>query len=50
MIFGCGGYRIMKITDLLKCVSVDVNAAAKSKDEAINHLVDLMDKQVIFTY
>ena len=35
----------MKITDLLKSVSVDVNAAAKSKDEAINHLVDLMDKQ-----
>ena len=33
----------MKITDLLKSVSVDVNAAAKSKDEAINHLVDLMD-------
>ena len=35
----------MKITDLLKSVSVDVNAVAKSKDEAINHLVDLMDKQ-----
>lgn len=35
----------MKITDLLKIVSVDVNATANSKDEAINHLVDLMNKQ-----
>lgn len=35
----------MKITDLLKIISVDVNAVIKTKDEAINHLVDLMDKQ-----
>lgn len=35
----------MKITDLLKIVSVDVDVSVKSKDEAIEHLVNLMDKQ-----
>lgn len=35
----------MKVTDLLKQVSIDVNANVKNKDEAISHLVKLMDKQ-----
>lgn len=35
----------MKILDLLKSVSIDINAQCQNKDEAINHLVDLMDKQ-----
>lgn len=35
----------MKITDLLKSISVDVDATVNSKDDAIDHLVDLMAKQ-----
>lgn len=35
----------MKINDLLKKVSIDVDASVNNKDEAIDHLVDLMDKQ-----
>lgn len=35
----------MKILDLLKEVSIDVNAKCYHKDEAIDHLVSLMDKQ-----
>lgn len=35
----------MRINDLLKSVSIDVDATVNNKDEAINHLVDLMDKQ-----
>lgn len=35
----------MKVTDLLKQVSIDVNVNVKNKDEAISHLVKLMDKQ-----
>ncbi len=35
----------MKILDLLKEVSIDVNAKCNNKDEAINHLVSLMAKQ-----
>ena len=35
----------MKIQDLLKDVSVDVNANVSDKDEAITHLIDLMDNQ-----
>ena len=35
----------MKIQDLLKQVSIDVNANVSNKDEAIDHLVDLMDLQ-----
>ncbi|RGC52013.1 PTS fructose transporter subunit IIABC [Absiella sp. AM29-15] len=35
----------MKIQDLLKDVSVDVNAKVSDKDEAITHLIDLMDNQ-----
>lgn len=35
----------MKIQDLLKNVSIDVNANVSNKDEAIDHLVDLMDQQ-----
>lgn len=38
----------MKITDLLKIVSVDVDVSVKSKDEAIDRLVDLMNKQGIY--
>ncbi|MFQ6794634.1 MAG: fructose-specific PTS transporter subunit EIIC [Thomasclavelia sp.] len=34
----------MKITDLLKIESIDVNANVASYDEAINHLIDLMMK------
>lgn len=37
----------MKIQDLLKDVSVDVNANVSDKDEAITHLIDLMDNQKI---
>lgn len=33
----------MKITDLLSIESIDMNASITSKEEAINHLVDLMD-------
>lgn len=40
-----GGSEIMEIKDLLKSVSIDVDAKVTNKDEAINHLVDLMDKQ-----
>ena len=35
----------MKILDLLRQVSIDINAQCQNKDEAIDHLVDLMDKQ-----
>lgn len=35
----------MKILDLLQQVSIDINAQCQNKDEAIDHLVDLMDKQ-----
>ncbi len=35
----------MKILDLLKEVSIDVDARCNNKDEAIDHLVSLMDKQ-----
>lgn len=35
----------MKILDLLKEVSIDVDAKCNNKDEAINHLVSLMAKQ-----
>lgn len=35
----------MKITDLLKCVSIDTNAQVHSKEEAIDYLVQLMDNQ-----
>lgn len=35
----------MKIQDLLKSVSIDVHARVANKDEAITHLVELMDKQ-----
>lgn len=35
----------MKILDLLKSESVDVHAQADNKDQAINHLVDLMNNQ-----
>lgn len=35
----------MKITDLLKSSSVDVDVTVNSKDDAIDHLVNLMDKQ-----
>lgn len=35
----------MKILDLLKSVSIDVNAMCSSKAEAIHHLVSLMDQQ-----
>lgn len=35
----------MKINDLLKQESIDVHATVNSKDDAILHLVDLMDKQ-----
>lgn len=33
----------MKITDLLSIQGIDMNAYVSSKEEAINHLVDLMD-------
>ena len=35
----------MKILDLLKDVSIDVNATCSNKDEAIDTLVSLMAKQ-----
>ncbi len=35
----------MKILDLLKDVSLDVHAHCTNKDEAIDHLVELMSKQ-----
>ena len=35
----------MKILDLLKNVSIDVNATCSNKDEAIDTLVSLMAKQ-----
>lgn len=35
----------MKVTDLLKKVSIDVDARVENKDQAIDHLVDLMCKQ-----
>lgn len=35
----------MQIKDLLKIESIDVHATIATKDEAINHLVDLMAKQ-----
>ena len=34
----------MRITDLLKAESIGIGGAPKSKDEAIDELVDLMDK------
>ena len=35
----------MKITDLLKLESIAMNPAVSSKDEALNTLVDLMEKR-----
>ena len=35
----------MKILDLLKSESIDVHAHCETKDEAIDHLVELMSKQ-----
>lgn len=35
----------MKITDLLKLESIAMNPAVSSKDEALNKLVDLMEKR-----
>ena len=34
----------MRVTDLLKNASIDLNAHVKDKPDAISHLVDLMDK------
>ncbi len=34
----------MKITELLDVRAIDLNVSVASKDEAIDHLVDLMDK------
>ncbi len=35
----------MRVTDLLKNASIDLNAHVKDKPDAISHLVDLMDKK-----
>lgn len=37
----------MRIVDLLKKESIDLHASVKTKAEAIDHLVDLMEKAVI---
>ncbi|MBQ7454316.1 MAG: PTS sugar transporter subunit IIA, partial [Selenomonadaceae bacterium] len=34
----------MRVTDLLKNASIDLGAQVKDKQDAISHLVDLMDK------
>ena len=34
----------MRVTDLLKNASIDLGAKVKDKNDAISHLVDLMDK------